>query len=163
MEDANTCGFTAGGDLINTNPQLGPLQNNGGLTPTRAIAPGSPAVDAGSCTNVVGTTLSIDQRLVAVPQPAGGKCDIGAYELVKGAPPPPPPPAKPAAVPGNPATTSTTAASFSGSVNPEGQATTVFFQYGLDASDRPPGRPGGIVYDQSTPPQSLPPTRPPTP
>jgi hypothetical protein len=157
LEDANTCGFTAGGDLVNTNPQLGPLQNNGGPTPTRAIPPGSPAVDAGSCTNVVGGTMSVDQREVAVPQPAGGKCDIGAYELVGGAPPPPPPPkAKPAAVPGNPAATSTTKASFSGTVNPQGQATTVFFQYGLDSSDRPPGGPTGIVYDQSTPPQSLP-------
>jgi hypothetical protein len=41
-------------------------------------------------------------------------------------------------------------------VNPEGQATTVFFQYGLDARNRPPGGPAGIVYDQRTPPQSLP-------
>src|SRR6185437_12029155 len=38
----------------------------------------------------------------------------------------------------------------------QGQATTVFFQYGLDARDRPPGGPSGIVYDQSTSPQSLP-------
>ena len=32
----------------------------------------------------------------------------------------------------------------------------MFFQYGLDARYRPPGGPSGIVYDQSTPPQSLP-------
>src|SRR6185437_14859963 len=38
----------------------------------------------------------------------------------------------------------------------QGQATTVFFQYGLDARDRPPGGPSGIVYDQSTSPQALP-------
>ncbi len=29
---ANTCGFNAGGDLVNTDPHLGPLQNNGGPT-----------------------------------------------------------------------------------------------------------------------------------
>jgi hypothetical protein len=156
LEDANTCAFSAATDLLNTNPQLGPLQNNGGPTPTRALPMGSPAVDAGSCDNVLGAALGIDQRGVARPQPAGGKCDIGAYELIQGTQPPPPPAAKPAAVPGNPAATSTTKASFSGTVNPEGQATTVFFQYGLDARDRPPGGPGGIVYDQSTSPQSLP-------
>ncbi|MGZ4221344.1 MAG: choice-of-anchor Q domain-containing protein [Solirubrobacteraceae bacterium] len=104
----------------------------------------------------MGSPLTIDQRGVTRPQPTGGKCDIGAYELAAGAPPPPPPPSKPAAVPAQPAATSTTRASFSGTVNPEGQATTVFFQYGLDASDRPPGGPSGIVYDQSTQPQTLP-------
>ena len=156
LESANTCGFNASTDLVNTEPQLGPLQNNGGPTPTRALPVGSPAVDTGSRTDIVGSPLTIDQRGVTRPQPAGGKCDIGAYELAAGAPPPPPPPSKPAAVPAQPAATSTTRASFSGTVNPEGQATTVFFQYGLDASDRPPGGPSGIVYDQSTQPQTLP-------
>ena len=100
--------------------------------------------------------LTIDQRGVARPQPAGGKCDIGAYELIRGAPPPPPPPpSKPAAVPGKPAAISTTGASFSSTVNPEGQTTTVVFQYGIDARFRPGGG-SGIVYDQSTQPQTLP-------
>ena len=153
LEDANTCAFNAATDLLNTNPQLGPLQNNGGPTPTQALAAGSPAVDAGSCTNIVASALMIDQRGVARPQPAGGKCDIGAYELIQGTPPPPP--SKPATVPGKPAAISTTGASFSGTVNPEGQATTVVFQYGIDGRFRPGGG-SGIVYDQSTQPQSLP-------
>ena len=96
--------------------------------------------------------MTIDQRGTARPQPAGGRCDIGAFELQ---PAPAPPPAPPAAVPGTPATTSSTGASFSGSVNPQGQATTAFFQYGIDSRFRPGGG-TAVIYDQSTPPQTLP-------
>ncbi|HEY1510986.1 MAG TPA: choice-of-anchor Q domain-containing protein, partial [Solirubrobacteraceae bacterium] len=162
LDSANNCGLNGTGDLVNTDPQLGPLQNNGSPTPTptltQALAAGSPAVDAGSCTDIIGTAVTIDQRGVARPQPAGGRCDIGAYELIAGGappPPPPPPPAKPATVPGPPAATASTQASFSGTINPQGQATIFFFQYGIDAADRPGGS-AGIVYDQSTAPQSLP-------
>ena len=35
------------GDQINTNPLLGPLQNNGGATFTHQLLPGSPAIDTG--------------------------------------------------------------------------------------------------------------------
>ncbi|MCS6943354.1 MAG: hypothetical protein NZ901_05820 [Geminocystis sp.] len=36
------------GDVLNTiNPRLGPLQNNGGITPTHAPLPDSPAIDRG--------------------------------------------------------------------------------------------------------------------
>ncbi|HET6867003.1 MAG TPA: choice-of-anchor Q domain-containing protein [Solirubrobacteraceae bacterium] len=155
LESANSCGFNTTGDLVNTDPLLGPVQNNGGLTPTQALPAGSPAVDTGSCTDLAGQPLTIDQRGVARPQPAGGKCDIGAYELAPSAPPPPPPSTPPAAVPGLPTATSSTAASFSGSVNPNGQATTVFFQYGIDSRFRPGGG-TAVIYDQSTPPQTLP-------
>jgi len=54
-------------------PLLGPLQNNGGPTPTMALLPCSPAVDAGS------TDVSTDQR--GQPRPYGNAPDIGAYEL----------------------------------------------------------------------------------
>lgn len=162
LESANTCGFNGTGDLVNTDPQLGPLQDNGSATstptPTQALAAGSPAVDAGSCTDIAGSALTIDQRGVSRPQPAGGRCDIGAYELSAGAPPPPPPPSRPAAVPGTPAAVSSTGAGFSGSVNPEGQATTVVFQYGIDGHYRPGGG-TAIVYDQSSRPSRCPPTR----
>jgi hypothetical protein len=41
-------GFLTGpGDQINTDPVLGPLQDNGGPTFTHALLPGSPAIDAG--------------------------------------------------------------------------------------------------------------------
>ena len=56
---------------------LAGLKNNGGLTRTRALKPGSPAVNAvpSSDPGCTGT----DQRGVARPQ--GGDCDIGAFEL----------------------------------------------------------------------------------
>ena len=44
----NGSGFLNGpGDQINTDPMLGPLQDNGGPTFTHALLPGSPAIDAG--------------------------------------------------------------------------------------------------------------------
>jgi hypothetical protein len=58
-------------------------------------------------------------------------------------------------VPGTTAATGATAAAFSGSVNPNGQATTAFFQYGIDSRYRPGGG-SAVIYDQSTPPQALP-------
>jgi hypothetical protein len=65
-----------------TDPQLGPLQGNGGPTLTQALSPGSPAIDAIPWgTNGCGTTLISDQRWQARPQPAGGPCDVGAYEV----------------------------------------------------------------------------------
>ena len=156
LESASTCGLNAVGDLTNTDPILAPLQNNGGPTPTQALSAGSPAVDAGSCTDVAGNLLGTDQRGIARPQPAGGKCDIGAYELVPAATqnPPPPPPAPPAAQTGPPTGETSTGATVAGTVNPENQATTYFFQYGVDPRLRPPGG-SSALYDQSTPPQPL--------
>jgi len=67
--------LTATGDQTNTPAQLGPLQNNGGPTPTRAPLCSSPAIDAG--TNFLG--LATDQRGFA--RTVGGATDIGAVEL----------------------------------------------------------------------------------
>jgi hypothetical protein len=79
-----TCNFRNSGDLNNTDPQLGPLQNNGGPTQTMALPSGSPAVDAGNpngCTDSVGHLLKTDQRGKPRPDPEDtGGCDIGAYE-----------------------------------------------------------------------------------
>jgi hypothetical protein len=155
LDSGNTCGLNGTGDLINTDPQLGPLQNNGGPTRTRALAATSPAVDAGACTDAGGNAVSVDQRGVARPQPAGGKCDIGAYELVPSSAPPPPAPAPPAAHTGAPSSKTSTGARLTGIVNPERQTTTYFFQYGLNPSLRPPGA-STALYDQRTGSQSLP-------
>jgi len=74
--------FTVTGDLTNTNPLLGPLQDNGGSTWTHALLPGSPAIDRIPFgTNGCGTSITTDQRSQPRPIPTGGKCDIGAYEL----------------------------------------------------------------------------------
>lgn len=50
LTDDASCGFTAAGDLQNTDPRLGPLQSNGGPTQTHALLADSPAVDAGTNT-----------------------------------------------------------------------------------------------------------------
>ena len=80
----NSCSFDGNGALNNTDPILGPLQNNGGPTNTMALLSGSPAIDAGNpggCTESQGNLLTTDQR--GMPRPnkedASG-CDIGAYE-----------------------------------------------------------------------------------
>ncbi len=69
-------------------PNLGPLQNNGGPTLTQALNSGSPAIDGGNpggCTDDFGAMLATDQR--GAPRAVDGDnngsaiCDIGAYEL----------------------------------------------------------------------------------
>ncbi len=67
------------GDLINTIPQLGPLQNNGGSTLTLALLPGSPAINAGADSVVVG--LTNDQRGAGFLRVKGPRVDIGAFEV----------------------------------------------------------------------------------
>lgn len=98
-------GFDAPGDQVGTpdspiDPQLGPLQLNGGSTETHALAITSPAVDRGN--NVTGcqaldtslffdtdtvqfNTLMDDQRFLVRPvgilDPNNPICDIGAFEV----------------------------------------------------------------------------------
>jgi hypothetical protein len=62
------------GNIYGRDPLLGPLQNNGGPTPTHALIKGSPAIDAGTNAGAPST----DQRGVA--RPYGTNVDIGAFE-----------------------------------------------------------------------------------
>ena len=86
-----TCNLTDPTDLPNTDPMLGPLQDNGGPTETHALLPGSPAIDAiptADCTwdddgdpETPEVPLRIDQRGASRPQGVG--CDIGAVEVTR--------------------------------------------------------------------------------
>ncbi|HEX5221115.1 MAG TPA: choice-of-anchor Q domain-containing protein, partial [Verrucomicrobiae bacterium] len=85
----NTNGMTLLGTLthviIGQDPLLGPLQNNGGPSPTMALLPNSPAIDQGRSFGLIA-----DQRGFARPYnlpsianaAEGDGSDIGAYELI---------------------------------------------------------------------------------
>jgi hypothetical protein len=78
------CIFTAATDLVNKNPRLGHLADNGG--PTRTLLPGarSPAADViPEHTTLRGVTVcpGTDQRGVARPGRGETRCTIGAAEV----------------------------------------------------------------------------------
>jgi hypothetical protein len=87
LSSDGTCNFNGLGDLNNTDPKLGPLQNNGGPTQTQALLRGSPAIDAGNpsgCTDGHGHLLKTDQRGKPRPDKEDSSgCDMGAYERQK--------------------------------------------------------------------------------
>lgn len=71
----------------NVHANLGPLQNNGGFTPTQALKAGSPAIDKANpkgCVDQNGNILTTDQRGALRPTDGDGngkaRCDLGAYE-----------------------------------------------------------------------------------
>jgi hypothetical protein len=73
-------GFLTGpGDQVNTDPLLGPLQNNGGPTLTHALLAGSSAIDAGD----PGFTPPpfYDQRGSGFQRVVNGRIDIGSFEV----------------------------------------------------------------------------------
>lgn len=73
-------GFLTGpGDQINTDPLLGPLQNNGGSTFTCALLPGSPAIDTGD-PNFTSPPF-FDQRGPGFDRVVNGHLDIGSFEV----------------------------------------------------------------------------------
>ncbi len=87
--------LNATGDMRNTDPKLGPLQGNGGLTFTHALCTASGVPDA-SCTdasaaidagdpafdpNSFNPPLSDDQRGSGFPRVVNGRIDIGAFEV----------------------------------------------------------------------------------
>jgi len=74
--DSIVQGGCVGTGILDVDPMLGPLQDNGGATPTQLPASGSPAIDAVDCAAAPTT----DQRGVARPQ--GSRCDLGAVEAV---------------------------------------------------------------------------------
>jgi hypothetical protein len=73
------------GDIRNTNPLIGPLQDNGGTTMTHALLVNSPAINAGDPNfdpNAFDPPLLYDQRNYRrFPRLVNGRIDIGAFEL----------------------------------------------------------------------------------
>jgi hypothetical protein len=67
-------------DTLHGDPRLLSLADNGGLTRTHALAPDSPAIDAGN--DYFG--LDYDQRGVGFARVSGTRADIGAYESGSG-------------------------------------------------------------------------------
>jgi hypothetical protein len=83
-----------GGNIMNQDPLLGPLANNGGKTQTHALQKGSPAIDAGDPAfqnPPAGTSVPVnDQRGTGFARVVGGRTDMGACEFVPAIIPPPP-------------------------------------------------------------------------
>jgi hypothetical protein len=83
------------GDQINTNPLLGPLQNNGGPTFTHELLPGSPAIDTGDPDFT--PPPFFDQRGPGFDRVVNGRIDKGSFELQVATTPTPTPTVTPSA------------------------------------------------------------------
>ncbi len=82
IEDGASCGFgSVVGSMSNTDPLLGPLQNNGGRTETMIPLHGSPAID-GVVWNYPNDSPAEDQR--GYERPFAGGYDIGPVEAYYG-------------------------------------------------------------------------------
>lgn len=75
IEDPTSCGVrpSRGGIVVNADPKLGPLQDNGGATETQALLAGSPAIGV---VTAAALCQAPDQRGVARSVP----CDLGSFE-----------------------------------------------------------------------------------
>ena len=83
-------GFLTGpADQINTDPRLGPLQDNGGLTFTHHLLPGSPAINAGDPSFT--PPPFYDQRGPGFDRIVNGGIDVGSFDI-ESAPTPTPRP-----------------------------------------------------------------------
>jgi hypothetical protein len=81
--------LTGPGDQINTDPLLGPLQDNGGPTFTHALLPGSSAIDEGD-PNFTPPPF-YDQRGPGFDRVRSGRIDVGSFEVQAGTTPTPTP------------------------------------------------------------------------
>src|SRR5437762_5637733 len=90
--------LTATGDQINTDPMLGPLQDNGGPTFTHTLLSGSPAIDSGNPSfdpYSFSPLLLYDQRGDGFARVVNDHIDIGALEVQPAPTPTPTPTATP--------------------------------------------------------------------
>ena len=86
--NARGCNFPRGGasNLVNLDPMLSALADNGGRTKTHALRAGSVAIDSASpaAAGNANACAKIDQS--GAPRPQNGRCDMGAYEWRPGNP-----------------------------------------------------------------------------
>jgi hypothetical protein len=126
-DSANSCALHGTGDQLATSLALGSLAYNGGPADTIALKSGSPAINGGNpggCNDAFGHALATDERGVARPQPAGGRCDVGAYEV-----------APPVATSGLAGAVGKSGATLQGTAtNPDALPGTSFFQYGTSTT-----------------------------
>ncbi len=82
LSSDGSCAFGTGPNAttVADDLRLGPLQTNGGQTPSRMPLRGSPAIDAVTATAAACT--GSDQRNTSRPQ--GGSCDLGSVERALG-------------------------------------------------------------------------------
>lgn len=66
--------------LVNPNPMLGSLADNGGPTQTMALEPGSPALNVGDPT-LLPAGIIFDQRGMPYRRVVDGQLDIGSYQV----------------------------------------------------------------------------------
>jgi len=92
LDNQNSCGFASTGDIINRDPHLYPLEDNGGLISTRRLGAGSESFvnEFGLLIHGVFVSAAVDagNSLYCPPtdgrgviRPIGSSCDIGAYEF----------------------------------------------------------------------------------
>jgi len=87
QNESLTAGDTNGNASTNisvNSGSLGVLTDNGGETETMLPQSSSPAIDAiptSECVNLMGASITVDQRGETRPAPSGGNCDIGAVEV----------------------------------------------------------------------------------
>jgi CSLREA domain-containing protein len=82
VESPGPCTFSSTGDIVAQDPNLGPLQDNGGATQTHALLLGSLAIDAGNpmLTRAFVVIPLYDQRGEGFRRVVNGRIDIGAFE-----------------------------------------------------------------------------------
>jgi hypothetical protein len=96
LSSDNGGGYLNGpGDQTNTDPILGPLQDNGGPTQTHRLYSQSPAIDAGDPSFT--PPPFYDQRGTGFDRVVNGRIDIGSFEVQEAKPPPPSPTPTPTA------------------------------------------------------------------
>jgi predicted outer membrane repeat protein len=141
------------GDQINTDPMLGPLQDNGGPTFTHELLKGSPAIDAGD-PNFTPPPY-YDQRGPGFWRVRNNRIDSGSFEVQAGTTPSPTPTPTASPTP-TPTAAATATATFTPTPTPTATATAT-------ATPTATSTPRPTLTPRGTPPARPRPTPPPRP